>query len=93
MYTSDENMKEKITSKKKDLSREEELERGKVWNITTQRHRSKIATEQAYKSGLLYLAPINCYLDYSKVKTRSFHPQGEIRSGYCLVCEWQALHL
>ena len=34
---SDEDIKEKITSKKRDLSREEELERGKVWNITTQR--------------------------------------------------------
>ena len=77
---SDEDIKEKITSKKRDLSREE-LERGKVWNITTQRYRSKIATEQAYKSGLLYLAPLNCYLDYSKVKTRCFHPQDEIRSG------------
>ena len=45
---SDEDIKE-ITSKKRDLSRQEELERGKVWNITTQRYRSKIATEQAYK--------------------------------------------
>ena len=58
---SDEDIKEKITSKKRDLSREEELERG---NITTQRYRSKLTTEQAYKSGLLYLAPLNCYLDY-----------------------------
>ena len=33
----DEDIKEKITSKKRDLPREEELERGKVWNITTQR--------------------------------------------------------
>ena len=78
---SDEDIKEKITSKKRDLSREEELERGKVWNITTQRYRSKLTTEQAYKSGLLYLAPLNCYLDYSKIKTRCFHPQDEIRSG------------
>ena len=78
---SDEYIKEKITSKKRDLSREEELEGCKVWNITTQRYRSKITTEQAYKSGLLYLAPFNCYLDYSKVKTRCFHPQDEIRSG------------
>ena len=77
---SDEDIKEKITSKKRDLSREEELERGNVWNITTQRYRSKLATEQAYKSGLLYLAPLNCYLDYSKIKTRCFHPQDEIRS-------------
>ena len=65
---------------KRDLSREE-LERGKVWNIATQQYWSKIATEQAYKSGLLYLAPLNCYLDYSKVKTRCFHPHDEIRSG------------
>ena len=78
---SDEDIKEKITSKKRDLSREEELERGKVWNITTQRYRSKLTTEQAYKSGLLYLAPLNCYLDYSKIKTRCFHPQDKIRSG------------
>ena len=78
---SDEDIKEKITSKKRDLSREEELERGKVWNITTQRYRSKLTTEQAYKSGLLYLAPLNCYLDYSKIETRCFHPQDEIRSG------------
>ena len=78
---SDEDIKEKITSKKRDLSREEELERGKVWNITTQRYRSKLTTEQAYKSGLLYLASLNCYLDYSKIKTRCFHPQDEIRSG------------
>ena len=49
---SDEDIKGKITSKKRDLSREEELERGKVWNITTQRYRSKLTTEQAYKSGL-----------------------------------------
>ena len=56
----DEDIKEKITSKKRDLSREEELERGKVWNITTQRYGSKIANEQAYKSGHLYLAPLNC---------------------------------
>ena len=27
------------------------------------------------------LAPLNCYLDYSKVKTGCFHPQDEIRSG------------
>ena len=59
---SDEDIKEKITSKKRDLSREEELERGKVWTITTQRYRSKLSTEQAYKSGLLFLAPLNCYL-------------------------------
>ena len=59
---SDEDIKEKITSKNRDLTREEELERGKVWNITTQRCRSKISTEQAYNSGLLYLAPLNCYL-------------------------------
>ena len=78
---SDEDIKEKITSKKRDLSREEELERGKVWNITTQRYRTKVATEQAYKSGLLYLAPLNCYLGYTKVKTRCFHPQDEVRSG------------
>ena len=60
---SDEDIKEKITSKKRDLLREEELERGKVWNINTQRYRSKVTTEQAYKSGLLYLAPLNFYLD------------------------------
>ena len=60
---SDEDIKEKITSKKRDLSREEELERGKVWNITTQRYRSKLATEQAYNSRPLYLAPLNCYLE------------------------------
>ena len=47
---SDEDIKEKITSKKRQLSREEELERGKFWNITTQRYRTKIAPEQAYKS-------------------------------------------
>ena len=76
-----EDIKEKITPKRRDLSTEEELERGKVWNIITQRYRSKIATEQGYKSGLLYLAPLNCYLDYSKFKTRCFHPQDEIRSG------------
>ena len=29
----------------------------------------------------MYLAPLNCYLDYSKIKTRCFHPQDEIRSG------------
>ena len=72
--------KRRLPLKKRDLSREE-LERGKVWNITTQRYRSKITTEQAYKSGLLYLAPLNFYLDYSKIKTRCFHPQDEIRSG------------
>ena len=66
---SDEDIKVKITFIKRDLSREEELERGKVWNITTQRYRSKITTEQAYKSELLYLAPLNCYLDDSKIKT------------------------
>ena len=55
---SDEDIKEKITSEKRDLSRDEELERGKVWNITTQRYRSKIATEQAYKGRLLYPAPL-----------------------------------
>ena len=76
---SDEDIKEKITSKKRDVSREEELERGKVWNITTHRYRSKIATEQAYKSGILYLAPLNCYLDYSKVKTRCFHPPHKMK--------------
>ena len=81
VYMSDEDIKEKITSKKRDITREEELERGKVWNIMTQRYRSKIATEQAYKSRLLYLVPLNCYLDYSKVKTRCFHPPDEIRSG------------
>ena len=29
----------------------------------------------------MYLASLNCYLDYSKIKTRCFHPQDEIRSG------------
>ena len=47
MYTCLMKTSEKNTSKKRDLSREE-LEREKVWNITTQRYRSKIATEQAY---------------------------------------------
>ena len=64
---SDEDIKERITSKKRNLSREEELERAKVCNITTQRYRSKLTAEQAYKSGPLYLAPLNCYLDYSKI--------------------------
>ena len=79
---SDEDIKEKINSKSRDLSREEELEIGKVWNITTQRYRSEISTEQVKnKWTFFYLAPLNCYLDYSKVKTRCFHPQDEIRSG------------
>ena len=84
---SDEDIKEKITSKKRDLSREEELERGKVWNITTQRYRSKLTTEQTYKSGLLYLASLNCYLDYSKIKTRKgYNGYNNRRSNHCAGC-------
>ena len=71
---SDEDIREKITSEKRNLSREEELKRGKVWNITTQRYRAKVRTDEAYKSGLLYLDPLNCYLDCRKIKTRCFHP-------------------
>ena len=59
-----------INSSKSNLSRQQELIEGKVWNLATQRYRKLVPPKDANKFGLLYVSPLNIYLDKDKFPHR-----------------------
>ena len=80
----------KVIYKNRTLTLKQELAEGNVWNISTNRYRTKKDPDIGKALGLLYIKRDNSYIDLNRKGNRALQHQQE-RIRYSLACRLRSL--